>query len=178
MGLNAVATYVFWNYQETVPGIWDFKTDSRDVAEFVKIAQEEGLMVILRPGPYACAEWEFGGYPWWLQKNKGLVIRTNNKAFLDSCRVYINHLAEQVKNLQITHGGPIIMVQAENEFGSYVEQRKDIPIEQHKAYSLARVEKSFIIISYHQALSLLQPPWITAKFPFGTRIRPWAKNYH
>jgi beta-galactosidase len=137
MGLNAVATYVFWNYQETAPGVWDFKTDSRDVAAFIKTAQEEGLFVILRPGPYACAEWEFGGYPWWLQKNKDLVIRTNNKPFLDSCRVYINKLAEQVKNLQITHGGPIIMVQAENEFGSYVEQRKDISLSQHKAYSMA-----------------------------------------
>lgn len=137
MGLNTVATYVFWNYQETAPGVWDFKTDSRDIAAFVKTAQEEGLMVILRPGPYACAEWEFGGYPWWLQKNKDLIIRNNNKPFLDSCRVYINKLAEQVKNLQITHGGPIIMVQAENEFGSYVAQRKDIPLAQHKAYSLA-----------------------------------------
>ncbi|MDB5157193.1 MAG: beta-galactosidase [Mucilaginibacter sp.] len=137
MGLNTVATYVFWNYQETAPGVWDFKSDSRDIAAFVKIAQEEGLMVILRPGPYACAEWEFGGYPWWLQKNKDLVIRNNNKPFLDSCRVYINKLADQVKSLQITHGGPIIMVQVENEFGSYVEQRKDIPLAQHKAYSMA-----------------------------------------
>jgi len=137
MGLNTVATYVFWNYQETAPGQWDFKTESRDVASFIKTAQEEGLMVILRPGPYACAEWEFGGYPWWLQKNKNLVIRNNNQPFLDSCRIYINHLAAQVKDLQITHGGPIIMVQAENEFGSYVEQRKDIPLVQHKAYSLA-----------------------------------------
>jgi len=137
MGLNTVATYVFWNYQETAPGVWDFKSDSRDVAAFVKIAQEEGLMVILRPGPYACAEWEFGGYPWWLSSNNKLTIRNNNKPFLDSCRVYINKLADQVRNLQITHGGPIIMVQAENEFGSYVAQRKDIPLEQHKAYSLA-----------------------------------------
>ncbi|HSV09801.1 MAG TPA: beta-galactosidase [Hanamia sp.] len=137
MGLNTVATYVFWNYQETAPGVWDFKTDSRNIAEFVKTAQEVGLFVILRPGPYACAEWEFGGYPWWLQKEKDLVIRANNKPFLDSCRTYINHLAAQVKGLQITHGGPIIMVQAENEFGSYVAQRKDIPLEEHKAYSAA-----------------------------------------
>src|SRR5579863_1410503 len=103
MGLNTVSTYVFWNYHETAPGVWDFKTDNRDIAEFVKIAQEEGLMVILRPGPYACAEWEFGGYPWWLLKNKNLEIRTYNKAFLDSCRTYIGELAKQVKNLQITH---------------------------------------------------------------------------
>ncbi|GAC1312116.1 MAG: beta-galactosidase [Mucilaginibacter sp.] len=137
MGLNTVATYVFWNYEETAPGVWDFRSESRDVAAFIRTAQEEGLMVILRPGPYACAEWEFGGFPWWLQNNPALEIRTDNKAFLDSCRVYINHLAAEVKNLQVTHGGPIIMVQAENEFGSYVVQRKDIPLARHKAYSLA-----------------------------------------
>lgn len=137
MGLNTVATYVFWNYHETSPGVWDFKTDSRNIAEFIKIAGEEGLMVILRPGPYACAEWEFGGYPWWLQKEKTLVIRANNQPFLDSCKTYINQLAAQVKKLQITHGGPVIMVQAENEFGSYVAQRKDISLKDHKAYSAA-----------------------------------------
>ena len=137
MGLNTVATYVFWNYQETSPGVWDFKTDSRNIAEFIKTAQEVGLFVILRPGPYACAEWEFGGYPWWLQKEKSLVIRSYNQPFLDSCKTYINHLAAQVKDLQITHGGPIIMVQVENEFGSYVAQRKDIPLEEHKKYITA-----------------------------------------
>ena len=137
MGLNAVATYVFWNYHETTPGVWDFKTENRNIAEFIKIAGEEGLMVIMRPGPYACAEWEFGGYPWWLQKTPGLVIRTDNKLFLDSCKVYINKLADQVRDLQITKGGPLIMVQAENEFGSYVAQRPDIALETHKKYSAA-----------------------------------------
>ncbi len=137
MGLNTVATYVFWNYQEKAPGVWDFKTGNRNIAEFIKTAQEVGLMVILRPGPYACAEWEFGGYPWWLQKEKSLVIRSYNQPFLDSCKTYINHLAAEVKNLQITHGGPIIMVQVENEFGSYVAQRKDISLEDHKKYSAA-----------------------------------------
>lgn len=137
MGLNTVATYVFWNYQETAPGVWDWKTGNHDVAEFVKTAQQVGLFVILRPGPYVCAEWEFGGYPWWLQKEKNLVIRAYNKPFLDSCNTYINQLAGQLKNLQVTHGGPIIMVQAENEFGSYVAQRPDIPLEEHKKYSAA-----------------------------------------
>jgi len=137
MGLNTVATYVFWNYHETAPGVWDFKTGNHDIAAFIRTAQEVGLFVILRPGPYACAEWEFGGYPWWLEKDTGLVIRTYNQPFLDSCNTYIRHLAAQVKDLQITHGGPIIMVQAENEFGSYVAQRKDIPAEQHTRYKLA-----------------------------------------
>ncbi|WP_413667877.1 beta-galactosidase [Mucilaginibacter sp. Mucisp86] len=137
MGMNAVATYVFWNHHEVSPGVWDFKTDNRDIREFIKTAQQEGLMVILRPGPYACAEWEFGGYPWWLQNDKQLVIRSKNDRFLDSCKTYINQLMGQVKDLQITHGGPIIMVQAENEFGSYVAQRKDVPLADHKIYSVA-----------------------------------------
>jgi beta-galactosidase len=159
MGLNTVATYVFWNYQETAPGVWDFKTDSRNIAEFVKTAQEVGLFVILRPGPYACAEWEFGGYPWWLQKEKDLVIRANNKPFLDSCRTYINHLASQVKDLQITHGGPIIMVQAENEFGSYVAQRKDIPLEEHKAYSAA-IKQQLIDAGFDVPLFTSDGSWL------------------
>lgn len=137
MGLNAVATYVFWNYHETAPGKWDWTTGNRNIRAFLKAAADEGMMVILRPGPYACGEWEFGGYPWWLQKVKGMEIRTYNKPFLDSCRVYINQLAAQVRDMQVTKGGPVVMVQAENEFGSYVDQRKDVPMEMHKKYSHA-----------------------------------------
>lgn len=159
MGLNTVATYVFWNYQEPSPGVWDFKTGNRNIAEFVKIAGEEGMMVILRPGPYACAEWEFGGYPWWLQKEKSLVIRSFNKPFLDSCHTYINHLAAQVKNLQITHGGPIIMVQVENEFGSYVAQRKDISLEDHKAYSTA-IKQQLIDAGFDVPLFTSDGAWL------------------
>ena len=137
MGLNTVATYIFWNYHETSPGVWDFKTGNHNLREFIQLAAAEGLMVILRPGPYACAEWEFGGYPWWLQKNDKLVIRNNNQPFLDSCNTYITKLVAEIKDLQITNGGPVIMIQAENEFGSYVTQRKDIALTDHKAYSLA-----------------------------------------
>lgn len=137
MGLNAVTTYVFWNYHEVAPGKWDWSSGNHNLREFIKTAADEGLLVILRPGPYVCAEWEFGGYPWWLQKVPEMVIRTMNQPFLDSCRTYINQLAAQVKDLQITHGGPIVMVQAENEFGSYVSQRKDIPLDTHKQYSAA-----------------------------------------
>jgi beta-galactosidase len=137
MGLNTIATYVFWNYHETAPGKWDWETGSHNIREFIQICQEEGMHVILRPGPYCCAEWDFGGYPWWLQKNKDLVLRTYNQPFLDSCKVYIGQLMNQVRDLQITHGGPIIMIQVENEFGSYVAQRRDIPLETHKKYSAA-----------------------------------------
>lgn len=136
MGLNTVATYVFWNYHNTAPGVWDFKSGNKDLVEYIKTAQKEGLFVILRPGPYVCAEWEFGGYPWWHLNNKDLKIRSN-QIFLDSCKVYLNKLAEQVRDLQITKGGPIIMVQVENEFGSYMAQRKDIPTEEHRRYYLS-----------------------------------------
>lgn len=137
MGLNAVATYVFWNYHEIAPGIWDFKTGNKNVAEYIKIAQEEGLFVILRPGPYVCAEWEFGGYPWFLQNVPHMIIRGYNDQYLAATKSYFTQLYNQVKDLQITKGGPIIMVQGENEFGSYVAQRKDISLEEHKKYSAA-----------------------------------------
>lgn len=134
MGLNTVTTYVFWNYHEESPGKWNFSGE-KDLQKFIKTAQEVGLYVIIRPGPYVCAEWEFGGYPWWLQKDKNLEIRTDNKVFLKECEKYINQLAKQIIPLQINNGGSVIMVQAENEFGSYVAQRKDISLEQHRKYS-------------------------------------------
>lgn len=134
MGLNTVTTYVFWNYHQETPGKWNFSGE-KNLQKFIRTAQEVGLYVIIRPGPYVCAEWEFGGYPWWLQKNKDLEIRRDNKAFLEECRKYISQLAKQIVPLQINSGGPVIMVQAENEFGSYVAQRKDIPLEEHRKYS-------------------------------------------
>lgn len=137
MGLNTVATYVFWNYHETAPGVWDFKTGNKNLSEYIRTADEEGLYVILRPGPYVCAEWEFGGYPWWLPNNPDLEIRTNNEAFLDSCRNYLQHLYKEVDGSFANQGGPIIMVQAENEFGSYVSQRTDIPTKEHEKYKMA-----------------------------------------
>ena len=118
-GLNTVATYVFWNLHEVEPGKWDFSGD-KNLAEYIRIAGEEGMMVILRPGPYVCAEWEFGGYPWWLQNIPGMEIRRDNTEFLKYTKKYIDRLYQEVGPLQCTKGGPIIMVQCENEFGSYV----------------------------------------------------------
>lgn len=134
MGLNTVATYVFWNFHEEAPEKWDF-TGDKNLAQFIKTAQEVGLMVILRPGPYACAEWEFGGFPWWLQNVKGIKIREDNPEFLKYTQLYLNRLYREVGNLQFTKGGPIIMVQAENEFGSFASQRPDITLEAHKRYA-------------------------------------------
>ena len=118
MGLNTITTYVFWNVHETQPGVYDF-TGNRDVAEFVREAQQEGLYVILRPGPYVCAEWDFGGYPAWLLKDHGMKVRSNDPAFLALVRGWFNRLGKELAPLQIENGGPIILTQVENEYGSY-----------------------------------------------------------
>jgi len=118
MGLNTVTTYVFWNVHEPRPGVYDF-SGNNDVAEFVREAQEEGLWVILRPGPYACAEWEFGGYPAWLLKDHEIVLRSRDAKFLEPARRWIKRLGEEVAALQAGNGGPIVLVQVENEYGSF-----------------------------------------------------------
>jgi beta-galactosidase len=118
MGLNTVSIYVFWNQHEPREGQYHFTGDG-DIAQFVRLAQKEGLWVILRPGPYCCAEWEFGGYPWWLLKDHDLKVRSQDPRFLAAAENYMKKLGEQLAPLQITHGGPIILVQVENEYGSY-----------------------------------------------------------
>ena len=118
MGLNTVSIYVFWNQHEPRQGEFNFTGDA-DVAQFVRLAQKEGLWVILRPGPYCCGEWEFGGFPWWLLKPHDLKVRSQDPRFLSAAESYLKKLGEQLAPLQITHGGPIIMVQVENEYGSY-----------------------------------------------------------
>jgi beta-galactosidase len=118
MGLNTITTYVFWNEHEQRPGEYDF-SGNRDVAEFIREAQQEGLYVILRPGPYACAEWEFGGFPAWLLKDHSMVVRSNDPKFIAASRSWITRLGKELAPLQIGNGGPIILVQVENEYGSF-----------------------------------------------------------
>ncbi|HEY1787568.1 MAG TPA: beta-galactosidase family protein [Verrucomicrobiae bacterium] len=118
MGLNTVCAYLFWNQIEPRPGEFDWSAQA-DAAEFCKIAQEEGLWVILRPGPYSCAEWEEGGLPWWLLRNPDIHLRTTDPSFLEPAKTYLREVGRELGPLQITHGGPILMVQVENEYGSY-----------------------------------------------------------
>jgi beta-galactosidase len=118
MGLNTVETYAFWDLHEPEPGKFDF-TGQNDIAEFIREAQQEGLYVILRPGPYVCAEWEFGGYPAWLMKDPNMVVRSSYPGFIKVATSYLQQLAAQTAPLQIGNGGPIIAVQVENEYGSY-----------------------------------------------------------
>ncbi len=129
MGLNTIGTYVFWNLHEPQKGKFDF-TGNNDVAEFVRIAQQEDLWVILRPSPYVCAEWEFGGYPYWLQNEKGLVVRSKEPQYLKEYETYIKEVGKQLAPLQINHGGNILMVQIENEYGSYGSDKEYLAINQ------------------------------------------------
>jgi beta-galactosidase len=118
MGLNTIGTYVFWNAHEPQPGQYDF-TGNNDVAAFVKMAQEEGLWVILRPSPYVCAEWEFGGYPYWLQTVPGLQVRSQEPQYIAAYGRYLQAVGKQLAPLQVNHGGPILLVQVENEYGAF-----------------------------------------------------------
>ena len=118
MGLNTVCAYLFWNLHEPKPGEFNWSGQADD-AEFCRIAQEEGLWVILRPGPYACAEWEMGGTPWWLLKEDGVKLRSRDPRYLDAAKSYLTEVGRVLGPLQITHGGNIIMAQVENEYGFF-----------------------------------------------------------
>lgn len=118
MGLNTIFSYVYWNLLEPEKGQWQ-NDKSNDIAKYFQIAQEEGLYIILRPGPYICGEREWGGYPWWLSRIPGLVVRDYNEPYLSYSNNYLKRLAEDLRPMQVTQGGPLLMVQVENEYGSY-----------------------------------------------------------
>ena len=118
MGLNTITTYVFWNLHEPRPGVFDF-SGNNDVAAFIRTAQEEGLYVILRPGPYVCSEWDLGGLPWWLLADTSLVVRSRDPRFLAASGRYLDRLGQELVPLLSARGGPIIAVQVENEYGSF-----------------------------------------------------------
>ena len=122
LGMNAVCIYIFWNIHEQQEGQFDF-TGNNDVAEFCRIAQKNGLYVIVRPGPYVCAEWEMGGLPWWLLKKKDIKLRERDPYFMERVKIFEEKVGEQLKPLTIQNGGPIIMIQVENEYGSYGEDK-------------------------------------------------------
>ncbi len=118
LGMNTICIYIFWNIHEQKEGQFDF-SGNNDVAEFCRLAQKHGMYVIVRPGPYVCAEWEMGGLPWWLLKKKDIKLRDNDPYFLERVRVFEQEVGKQLAPLTIQNGGPIIMVQVENEYGSY-----------------------------------------------------------
>ena len=118
LGLNTLTTYVFWDLHEPREGQFDF-TGNLDLGAYLKAAQEEGLFVLLRPGPYVCSEWDLGGLPAWLLGHEGMTIRSKDRQFLAAAEPYMKKVGEIAAPLQVTHGGPVLMVQVENEYGSY-----------------------------------------------------------
>lgn len=118
LGMNTVCLYVFWNVHEPREGVFDF-SGQNDVAAFCRLAQKHGMLVVVRPGPYVCAEWEMGGLPWWLLKKKDIALRELDPYFMERVRRFEREVGRQLAPLTIDKGGPIVMVQVENEYGSY-----------------------------------------------------------
>jgi len=125
MGLNTIATYVFWNVHEPRPGQYEFSGQS-DLAGFIRAVEAEGLKVLLRAGPYSCAEWEFGGFPAWLLKDPKMktALRTNDDAFMGPVKIWMTRLAAETSPLLIANGGPILAVQVENEYGNFSNDKR------------------------------------------------------
>jgi beta-galactosidase len=123
MGCNTIALYVFWNYHETRPNSFDFETGNKNLSKFLRLCQEEGMWVLLRPGPYVCGEWDFGGLPPYLLAIPDIKVRCMDTRYLAAVKRYITRISKEVAPLQCTNGGPILMVQIENEYGSFGNDR-------------------------------------------------------
>lgn len=124
MGLNTIAFYTMWNDFEQADGSFDFKTGNRDIAAFLQLCQDNGMWVLFRPGPYVCGEWDFGGLPAYLLKEKDAKIRTiKDKNFMAAQTRYLKAIAKVAEPFRAQNGGPILMTQIENEHGSW--PRKD-----------------------------------------------------
>ena len=165
LGMNAVCIYIFWNIHEQKEGQFNF-TDNNDVAEFCRLAQRNGMYVIVRPGPYVCAEWEMGGLPWWLLKKKDIRLRERDPYFMERVKIFEQKVGEQLAPLTIQNGGPIIMVQVENEYGSYGE---DKPYVSEIRDCLRGI--------YGQELALFQCDWSSNFEKNGLDDLTWTMNF-
>ncbi|KAF3847952.1 hypothetical protein F7725_020980 [Dissostichus mawsoni] len=125
-GLNTLTTYVPWNLHEPEKGTFNFQ-DQLDLKAFINLAAETGLWVILRPGPYICAEWDLGGLPSWLLQDKDMQLRTTYPGFVNAVNLYFDTLVAVIKPFMFEEGGPIIAVQVENEYGSYAKDESYMP---------------------------------------------------
>lgn len=165
LGMNTVCLYVFWNIHEQQEGKFDF-TGNNDVAEFCRLAQRNGLYVIVRPGPYVCAEWEMGGLPWWLLKKKDIRLREPDPYFMERVKLFERKVGEQLASLTIQNGGPIIMVQVENEYGSYGK---------NKAYVSAI--RDIVRRSGFDKVTLFQCDWASNFEKNGLDDLVWTMNF-
>ena len=165
LGMNTICIYVFWNFHEEREGEFDF-TGQKDVAEFVRLCQKNGMYVIVRPGPYACAEWEMGGLPWWLLKKRDIRLREPDPYFMERVRLFELKVAEQLAPLTIQNGGPVLMVQVENEYGSYGED---------KAY-MSQV-RDVIREGWGNDIVLFQCDWSSNFWKNGLDDLVWTMNF-
>ena len=165
LGMNTLCIYAFWNFHEQQEGVFDFSGNA-DVAEFCRLAQKNGMYVIVRPGPYACAEWEMGGLPWWLLKKKDIRLREQDPYFMERAKIFEEKLAEQLRPLAIQNGGPIIMVQVENEYGSYGED---------KPYMSAM--RDIVRGAWGDEMALFQCDWSSNFWKNGLDDLLWTMNF-
>lgn len=183
MGCNTVETYIAWNVHEPQKGVFDFG-GRHDLVKFVRMAEELGLYVILRPSPYICAEWEFGGLPAWLLQEDGMRLRACYGPFLRHVREYYDKLFPLITPLQVTEGGPVIMMQVENEYGyygddtCYMETMRDMMLERGVTVPLITSDGPF-----EEALSCGGLDGIHPTGNFGSRTKerfavlsPYAKG--
>jgi hypothetical protein len=120
MGLNTIAVYLMWNTFEHEPGVFDFTTERRDFVRFIRLCQQEGMWVYLRPGPYVCAEWDMGGLPPYLLRDPSIRVRTkDDPRYMQAVQRYIDAIAPRLALLMASAGGPILMMQIENEYASF-----------------------------------------------------------
>lgn len=124
MGCNTVACYIMWNYHESRPGQFDFQTGNHNIEKFIRLVQEEGMFLLFRPGPYTCGEWDFGGLPAYLLSIPDIKVRCMDPRYLEAVERYIKQLSPLVRKYEVGNGGPILMVQLENEYGSYGNDRR------------------------------------------------------
>ena len=113
MGCNTIAIYVFWNYHELVPGKFDFKTENRNIAEFIRLCQKEGMWVLLRPGPYVCAEWDLGGLPAWLLKTPDIKLRCMDSRYMAAVKRYVSAMSREIKPLLCSVFRALFMIRGE-----------------------------------------------------------------
>lgn len=170
LGMNTLCLYIFWNVHEQKEGQFDF-TGNNDVAAFCRLAQKNGMYVIVRPGPYVCAEWEMGGLPWWLLKKKDIRLREQDPYFMERVGIFEQKVAEQLAPLTIQHGGPIIMVQVENEYGSYGEDKPYV------AAIRDMIRKYWDTPGSDNKLALFQCDWASNFEKNGLDDLVWTMNF-
>lgn len=165
LGMNTICLYVFWNFHEERPDEYNF-TGQADLAEFCRLCQKHGMYVILRPGPYVCAEWEMGGLPWWLLKKSDIRLREDDPYFLDRVERFEAQVAAQVAHLTVQRGGPIIMVQVENEYGSYGTDKPYV-----------RAIRDIIRRHFGSDVTLFQCDWASNFTENGLDDLVWTMNF-